>query len=54
MWQTAHEPVFRLDVFGQAQALQGRTHRVPVAGGTNNMETRGYMLVFGGTTGLAW
>jgi hypothetical protein len=53
-WQTAHEPVLRVDLFGQAHALQRREHAVPAPGATNNMITRGYMLVFGGTAGLAW
>jgi len=53
-WQTAHEPVLRVDLFGQAHALQRREHAVPAPGATNNMTTRGYMLVFGGTAGLAW
>jgi hypothetical protein len=53
-WQTAHEPVLRLDLFGQMQALQGRTHRVPAPGATENMRTSGYVLVFGGVGGLAW
>ena len=53
-WQTAHEPVVRLDLFGQAQVLQSRSHRVPAPGATENMRTSGYMLVFGGTGGLAW
>ena len=53
-WQTAHEPVLRIDVFGQAQALQARTHRVPAPGETQNMRTSGYVLVFGGVGGLSW
>lgn len=53
-WQTANEPLFRLDFFGQAQMLQARTHRVPAPGATDNMRTSGYVLVFGGVGGLSW
>ena len=53
-WQTANEPVLRLDFFAQLQATQGRTHNLPAPGATENMRTSGFIFVVGGVGGLAW